>query len=256
MFHLTETEPTRFDWRFRLFGTSVRVHPLFWILPLLLAGDARGAWRVLFWVAVVFVSILVHEFGHILAMRLFGDDGYIVLGGYGGLAISPSARHQRYWSNDVFVSAAGPLAGMLFACAIAGFGIQLGGTSHIFFGSIGIPHWYIDFSRVRLTDGNIHARLYLYEAINNLLFVNFYWSLINLLPVYPLDGGQILHACLGHRSGTSGRTRALQISIGVAAGIAALAFVSGQMHLVYMFGFLAAGTVQALYGRQTPCNDG
>jgi stage IV sporulation protein FB len=123
MFHLTETEPTRVDWRFRLFGTSVRVHPLFWILPLLLAGDARDAWRVLFWVVVVFVSILVHEFGHILAMRLFGGDGYIVLGGYGGLAISPSARYHR-WSNDVFVSAAGPLAGMLFACAIAGFGIQ------------------------------------------------------------------------------------------------------------------------------------
>jgi stage IV sporulation protein FB len=114
----------------------------------------------------------------------------------------------------------------------------------------------MDFSRVHLMGKNIRARLYLYETIDNLLFVNFYWSLINLLPVYPLDGGQILRACLEHRSGTSGRTRALQISIGVAARIAALAFVSGQMHLVYMFGFLAAGTVQALYGRQTPCNDG
>jgi Zn-dependent protease len=81
----------------------------------------------------------------------------------------------------------------------------------------------MDFSRVRLTDGNIRAHLYLYEAVNNLLFVNFYWSLVNLLPVYPLDGGQILRACLAHRRGALGRTCALQISIGVAASIAAAA---------------------------------
>ena len=75
MFNLCEPGHTRFDWCFRLFGTDVRVHPFFWIAILLLGGDQGDPWLTVYWVVIVFVSILVHEFGHVIAMRWAGDSG-------------------------------------------------------------------------------------------------------------------------------------------------------------------------------------
>jgi stage IV sporulation protein FB len=61
-----EPPPTQADLHFRLFGIPVRVHPFFWVATLFLgmAGKTADPVNTLIWVAVVFVSILVHEFGH------------------------------------------------------------------------------------------------------------------------------------------------------------------------------------------------
>ena len=83
--------PTAYDLRFRLLGVPVRIHPLFWLVACLLGGpwlEGRwGAGYLLLWVACVFVSILVHELGHVLAGRAFGARGHILLYSFGGLAI-------------------------------------------------------------------------------------------------------------------------------------------------------------------------
>src|SRR5690349_12975099 len=77
-----EPNETRYDFRWRIFGTSVRVHPLFWLMAVILGYDGAirlGVGFVLAWVVCVFVSILLHEFGHVWMGRLFGSHGHIVL---------------------------------------------------------------------------------------------------------------------------------------------------------------------------------
>ena len=70
---LGEPPRTGGDLNFQLFGIPVRVHPLFWLIAVLLgiSGDPQPA-EILLWVVAVFVSILVHELGHALTMRAFG----------------------------------------------------------------------------------------------------------------------------------------------------------------------------------------
>src|ERR1022692_4609202 len=83
-----EPAPTWFDWNFRLFSASVRVSGWFWILPVLLGvACASFLGPSCYFVAIgcCFVSILLHEFGHVLAGRRFGTDSYIVLNGFGGV---------------------------------------------------------------------------------------------------------------------------------------------------------------------------
>ena len=58
------------------------------------------------WVACVFVSILLHEFGHVWAGKAFGTDGSIVLYSFGGLAIGASDLRHRW--QRVVVYLAGP----------------------------------------------------------------------------------------------------------------------------------------------------
>ena len=60
MFGVSETP---YDLRFHALGIPVRVHPLFWLGAALLAGRADDLAVIVIWVACVFVSILVHEYG-------------------------------------------------------------------------------------------------------------------------------------------------------------------------------------------------
>src|SRR5262249_30155767 len=69
-------------------------------------GGSEDVGATLIWVAVCFVSILLHEFGHVAAFRFFGVKSDVLLYAYGGLA-SPS-RDVRGTFARVFVSVAGP----------------------------------------------------------------------------------------------------------------------------------------------------
>ena len=75
---------------------------------------------IVIWIGCVFVSILVHEYGHGLMSRLFRCSPSIVLYGMGGLCSSESER-QTPWQR-LAVLFAGPGAGLLFCvrCIEAG----------------------------------------------------------------------------------------------------------------------------------------
>jgi stage IV sporulation protein FB len=81
-------QPTSFDVTFRLGRFPVRVHPLFWLSMALigLPWFDRSLLLGLLWVACGFVSILVHELGHALAIRHYGSPASIQLIAFGGLA--------------------------------------------------------------------------------------------------------------------------------------------------------------------------
>src|SRR5205807_7694183 len=85
-----------FDLRWRVFGTSFRVKPSFWIANLLFGyfyvTAFRRAEERLFaylglWLLCAFVSILLHELGHVIVARIFGASSNVVLHAMGGLAI-------------------------------------------------------------------------------------------------------------------------------------------------------------------------
>ena len=71
-------ESSRGEWRFRLFDIPVRVHSWFWFTTIFMSAT-RDAGGVLIWVAVCFVSILLHELGHVLAFRVFSEEAEALL---------------------------------------------------------------------------------------------------------------------------------------------------------------------------------
>jgi Zn-dependent protease len=171
-----------------MFGTPVRVHPLFWLVSLILGYDTSiqlGVGYLLAWVACVFVSILLHEFGHVWMGRLFGSQGYIVLYSFGGLAVG-SNRVPYAWQR-ILVLLAGPGIQLLLFAFIRWKGVWLL--------SLAPPAWQDALAFV----------------LDILIWINLFWPLLNLLPIWPLDGGQIMReVCL-----TLLPARGVAISLGI-----------------------------------------
>ena len=87
--------------RWRLFGIQFCIEPSFWFMNALWAMFVGGALTghqlhdrllivfILVWILCMFVSVMVHELGHVILARIFGEPGSITLSGMGG---RPSAR--------------------------------------------------------------------------------------------------------------------------------------------------------------------
>jgi Zn-dependent protease len=181
-----------------MFGTPVRVHPMFWVIALWLGWDflvVGGFGYLLLWVVCVFVSLLVHEFGHVGMGRLFGARGYVVLYTFGGLAVG-SKDLRRRWQR-IAVSLAGPLLQLvLFLAAALAYAFD---------------------QRDHFTDRAGGAGPYLAGAIAMMRVINFYWPLLNLLPIWPLDGGQVAREVCEAVFGRMGVAVSLGISLFVSA---------------------------------------
>ena len=239
---LAEPPPTQADIHFRVAGFPVRVHPFFWLIALLIGinavdGDSLGA---LLAVVVVFVSILVHELGHAVLQRRFGGRPRIVLHGFGGLAICGDC--DRSPRSQILISLAGPAAGFLLAAVTAVVvAVTSGGVAFV-------PAWSTAGTDrmipVNLLIGTLYYKPYASLAVSYVVFmllrVNIFWGLMNLLPVYPLDGGQVAREVmtLGPNP-QQGTVRSLQVSIGVAVVVAVWGLWAHGLWLGVLFGYLA-----------------
>jgi len=234
MFGLDILQPTPFDLRWRMFGVSVRVHPLFWLVAILI-GPHRPQEGVV-WVLAFFVSVLIHELGHAVSAKAFGWDPWVVLYGLGGLTFfQPSSRAV---GRRVFIAFAGPLAGFLLAAAV--WALVLGHEGVAGF------EWF-DLLRGPVGAAwpeNEFARLLLFY----LAFINFWLNVLNLLPVYPLDGGQISRLLLTWHWPRHGARWAAYLSIAVAAAVAVLGLVYEQIFLAVLFGLMAVQEINYLRG--------
>jgi Zn-dependent protease len=202
---LAEPERTPYDLRFRLLGFPVRVHPWFWLGSVLLGANwlDRGVQYLAIWVGIVFVSILVHELGHALAFRLYGAGADIILYAFGGLAVPTHAISGRV--RRIIVALAGPFAGFVLC------GLVYGSNEALEWGAT---------ARGGAPNGEEVWILY-----RMLIVVNLYWGIFNLLPVYPLDGGQVSRELCGMWWGTRGTRVSLRVSIAVAALVAVYSIV-------------------------------
>jgi Zn-dependent protease len=172
---------------------------------------SRGWQALLSWVGVVFVSVLMHELGHaLMAMSLGSDVAAIRLYTGGGLTYHDRALSR--W-REVAVSAAGPLTGFLFGGLMLAINILVPPKSYM---------------------GQI--------ILMDLLWVNFGWGIINLLPVPPLDGGHIARGVLG----PTRQRIALWLGVITAGGVVALALSYRAFFIAFMFGMFGYQCWQAL----------
>jgi len=240
--------PTRYDLNFSLAGISIRVHPLFWLLAIFLGSSSGDILQILMWVLVVFVSIVAHEMGHALAFRRYGVDSHIVLQYMGGLTIPEAAPWGSSWASvaptpgqQIVISLAGPFAGFLLAVLVIGGVIFTGGSIgfSLLFGVIPIPQL------TALSFGGNVLRLF----VVMMLWVNVFWGLINLLPVFPLDGGQVARNVLIQYDPFDGARKSVWLSIITGAVIALAAFfLLSSVYMALLFGILAFQSYQSLHG--------
>ena len=83
-------------------------------------------------------------------------------------------------------------------------------------------------------------------AVFFLLAPSMYWALLNLLPVYPLDGGQIAREVFTISNPNTGIRNSLILSIVAGAAVAIFALRRGDTFLAIMFGMLAFSSYQTL----------
>jgi membrane-associated protease RseP (regulator of RpoE activity) len=188
------------------------VEPVFFVimglLGLQLAEQSIGL--VFLWVGVAFVSILVHELGHALTLKAFGVPSEITLLGLGGVTIHRRRLDKR---RNVMVSVAGSLAALLVLWLPAR---TLNGST-----------WILDQS-TWVQNGVLFAS-----------YVNLWWSVANLLPIRPLDGGNVISELLGVSA-----ARRVSLVAAVAAGV--LAFGLDQRYAAFFALFLAFASYQEI----------
>ena len=201
---------------FTLAGIDVYVHwawfLAFWYLASRPNQYSNYGWNALEILSLFFI-VLIHEFGHQLACRQVGGKTHdIVLWPLGGVAyVSPPQRPgAQLWSI-----AAGPLVNVLLIPILAAI-------------------WSASFHL-----GWPHSHPNAYELIHNVWVINLVLLVFNLMPVYPLDGGQILRSLLWF---VLGRANSLLVAsvigfIGV-AGLIGIAIFQQSIWLGIMAAFI------------------
>lgn len=203
---------------FRLFRIPIRIHLWFWLMALWLwtLNSEEGWAGLVIWVLVVFQGILMHELGHALVGRAFGRQPRIELIALGGLTWWEQ-REPMSPGRSLVVSAAGPAVG-------------------IFIGSLAL----VLMDVLRVPDPSL-ARY----AFRSLIFVNLGWGVLNLMPVLPLDGGNIVASLMELVAPSRGRLLACYVSFAVIGLLFAVTVTFKQYPATILLFLLAFSTYQA-----------
>ncbi|HXI11989.1 MAG TPA: M50 family metallopeptidase [Thermoanaerobaculia bacterium] len=147
-------------------GTTIHVEISFLVLLALFVflnmEERVPIERALLWIPIVFLGVLMHEFGHAAVIGLFGyGPSRISLSGLGGVTMNERSVSP---GKEIIISAAGPLTSLAIAL-LASLGER---------------------SETLMRDPMMAAFIPL------VAWTNRSWAIFNLLPIFPLDGGQIL----------------------------------------------------------------
>jgi len=215
--------------RFNLLGFPVTIKPWFWLVAAFLSdalGNMNGEWGLVFGkVAIVFVSIIFHEIGHAWFQRKYGGQPEIVLHGFGGYALDRAGQPTR--NQSLWIVGMGPA-----------FSILLGIVACIWIRSLNA-----DASINPFAPSRPYTQV---EALASFaIFVNLGWAALNLLPIFPLDGGQLLSYAMYQRQPQLRYRIAM-----VVAGLLAFYFLTnGAFFGGIMFGMLAYENFQRSQGQ-------
>lgn len=200
---------------FALGNIPVRVHLPFLFMAAFIMMNAGDARLVMSGMVIIFISVLVHELGHALMGKAFGLAPQIDIHGMGG---TTSWAHKNVSSGaKILISLAGPTTGI-----VIGLILKFG------------PFFSGSLSPVAAA------------VINQIIFVNLGWGVLNLVPMLPLDGGNVMHQFIAMITGTDGDkpARIISIVVGVLAGIASLIWMS--LFTTALVAMLVAQNVRAL----------
>jgi len=181
---------------FRIAGIQLRIHITFLLLIGWLAvgyyeqgGSAMALGRILF-VLLLFLCVVLHEFGHAIAAKNFGintpDITLLPIGGVARLERMPDEPRQ-----ELIIALAGPLVNVVIALAL--------------FAVVG----WRGLAAQAMMGGS--------DLLTQLLVINVVLVLFNLLPAFPMDGGRVLRALLATRLSYA---RATQIAASIGQGCA------------------------------------
>jgi Zn-dependent protease len=172
---------------FRIAGIDLYLHWSWFIIAIIEVGYLRNRYSSLVWSALeylaLFLIVLLHEFGHALACRQVGGTAnQILLWPLGGVAyVDPPQRPgAMLWSL-----AAGPLVNVAL--------LPLLGGLYVLAGVMGLAQSAPDA----------------YHWLGWVTFIDVSLLVFNILPVYPLDGGQILRSLLWFVFGRGGACKSL-----------------------------------------------
>jgi len=193
----------------RVAGTVIRVHLTFllflaWLFAASYAASgAAAAWDTLLFVVLIFLCVLLHEFGHIFTARAFGvTTPYVTLLPIGGVAQLERIPEEPW--EEFLIAIAGPMVNYAITFVLVYFA-----------GANLVP------SAAAAVDNTQIA------MIDRLAIINMFLATFNLIPAFPMDGGRILRALLASRMGY---VRATEISASIGQFVA---FALGFIGLLY-----------------------
>jgi Zn-dependent protease/CBS domain-containing protein len=223
----------------KLFGVEVRVHFTFvfllafiWMaessMPKPAGTPSSTPGRVLALVGIIFGAVVLHELGHALvAMREGLHAKAIILLPIGGITVledsqAPAPTGQATWKRDVRIALAGPLVNIVIAL-------------------VGAAVVVAKFPEAQLwVKPLVHSN----HLLRSLIWTNLCFGLFNLLPAYPMDGGNVLRALFSRKSDLASATRRV---VSIAHALAMLVIVVGMLlfiqggypdiYLLVTFGF-------------------
>jgi stage IV sporulation protein FB len=213
---------------FTIAGIPFYLDPWFFFLALILVRTVSTVAEGAVWIAVVTFSVLVHEAGHAFVARAFKLGPTVILHGWGGTTShTPAARD----SHEALIVAAGPGAGLTVGGIVLVAAVALGMFSE---------------------GGVVAERPLLGTALTALLFTNIGWSLFNLLPLFPLDGGKLFRLA-ANRLLPSGI--AVLVTHGTGFVLAVIwcigGFYSGSFFMGIIGGLFAFQNAMILLGQQS-----
>jgi Zn-dependent protease/CBS domain-containing protein len=211
----------------KIAGTEVRIHLTFFLLLAFLGlsyyqqGGTSAAVHGVLLTSLVFLCVLLHEFGHAFAARRYGiRTPDITLFPFGGVA--RLERMPEKPSEEIFVAIAGPLVNVAIA---TGLWLALGGF-----------RWPSAEVLLKLST----------TVPGGLLLVNIVLVLFNLLPAFPMDGGRVLRALLAMKMDHSRATQiAARIGQFLAIGLGFLGLFGNPMLILVAFFVFAAAASEA-----------
>jgi len=164
-------------------GTTVRIHVTFllflaWIFGVqYVSGGPQAAWSSLLFIVLLFLCVLLHEFGHIFTARSFGvRTPDVILLPIGGVARLERIPEQP--SEEFLIAIAGPAVNVVIALLL------------VFIGGANLSADHL----AALESAN-------FSMIDRLAAVNLFLALFNLIPAFPMDVGRVLRALLASRLG-------------------------------------------------------
>jgi Zn-dependent protease len=188
------------------------ISPFFWVMALAIGWfSTQSVSETPLWVVIILISVLFHEFGHALTAAAFGQKVLVELTGYGGLTIRPNGKSLKPW-KEFLIGLNGPLAGFLL-CAIA---------------------YYLLLALPKSLEQSVPAYM-----LTVGVYINLFWTIINLLPIQPLDGGKLLRVALEAFFGVKGTKIAFFLSI-IVASVMGIFFFTRQSYLAGSIFFLLA----------------
>ena len=210
--------------KIRAFGVPIEIRASFFLVFAILGLPGRtGLAPILAFVAIATVAVLVHEAGHALVFRAFGDRPTIVLHESGG---ETRGRYHGV-TRMLLVTAAGPVAGLLLGLVV--------------------------LLIAQVAPAGPDAQ----RIIDDALLLTIGLSLINLVPMGSFDGNALLTGLVSASTGRPAGVAGWVLGVLVVIGIVLAALAVGRYEVAFFVGFLVvisasgSGSIVRLFGTQT-----